>query len=356
MKSLLDALWPMWPPTTVHLYVVVVVLVLVLVVVIGYTYGSAFTGFGRRPVKVTENFDYSPGRSRNDPWEKKTKSVEEQTPRTVWDWLTVVTISAVIAFVAFTYASSQANQQRIIQEQQAREAALLSYFDAMSELMFDRKLLTSEAEDPVRDVARARTLVGLLSVGAEHQRDVIRFLYESDVIKPENPENRIVDLTKANLTEANLTEANLTDAHLNGMPLSGIDLRGANLSDGLDVNSRGAVLKAAGLQNAYLGDANLARADLEDANLESANLTDWIDVNDTRGAILKAADLQNANLKYADLTKANLTEANLTEANLTEANLTEANLSEAKGVTQQELEEQTQKLQGAIMPDGSRHD
>jgi uncharacterized protein YjbI with pentapeptide repeats len=331
MKSLLDALWPMWPPTTVHLYVVVVVLVLVLVVVIGYTYGSAFTGFGRRPVKVTENFDYSPGRSRNDPWEKKTKSVEEQTPRTVWDWLTVVTISAVIAFVAFTYASSQANQQRIIQEQQAREAALLSYFDAMSELMFDRKLLTSEAEDPVRDVARARTLVGLLSVGAEHQRDVIRFLYESDVIKPENPENRIVDLTKANLT----------DAHLNRMPLSGIDLRGANLSDGLDVDMLGATLKAAGLQNAYLGDANLVRADLEDANLESANLTDGLDVNNTRGAILKGADLQNANLKYADLTEANLTEANLTEA---------------KGVTQQELEEQTQKLEGAIMPDGSRHD
>jgi hypothetical protein len=267
---------------------------------------------------------------------KKTKSVEKQTPRTLWDWMTVVTISAVIAIVAFMYASSQAKQQRIIQEQQARDAALLSYFDAMSELMFDRKLLTSEAEDPVRDVARARTLVGLLSVGPEHQRDVIRFLYESDVIKPENPENRIVDLTKANLT----------DAHLNGMPLSGIDLRGANLSDGLDVDTRGANLKAAGLQNAFLGDTNLAGADLEDANLKSANLADWVDVNNARGAILKAADLRNANLKYADLTKANLTEANLTEANLTEA----------KGVTQQELEEQTQKLEGAIMPDGSRHD
>jgi Pentapeptide repeats (8 copies) len=252
-----------------------------------------------------------------------------------------VTISAALALVAFWYTGSQAKQQRIIQEQQAREAALLSYFDAMSVLMFDRKLLTSDAEDPVRDVARARTLVGLLAVGTERQRDVIRFLYESDVIKPETPENRIVDLTKANLT----------DAHLNRMPLSGIDLRGANLSDGLDVDTRGATLKAAGLQNAYLGDANLARADLEDANLESANLTDGLDVNNTRGAILKAADLQNANLKYADLTGANLTEANFTEANLTEANLTEA-----KGVTQQELEEQTQKLEGAIMPDGSRHD
>jgi hypothetical protein len=324
MKSLLDALWP---PTTVHF--VVVVLILVLVGVLGYTIWSAFIGFGRRTVKETETFDYSPGLY--DPWVKKTTSVEEQTPRTVWDWLTVVTISAALALVAFLYASSQANQQRIIQEQQAREAALLSYFDAMSEPMFDRKLLTSEAEDPVRDVARARTLVGLLAVGTERQRDVIRFLYESDVIKPKNPENRIVDLTKANLT----------DAHLNRMPLSGIDLRGANLSDGLDVDTLGATLKAAGLQNAYLGDANLARADLEDANLESANLTDGLDVNNTRGAILKAADLQNANLKYADLTEANLTEANLTEA---------------KGVTQQELEEQTQKLEGAIMPDGSRHD
>jgi hypothetical protein len=299
---------------------------------LGYTKGARFIGFGPHVVRRTTTFEYE---AADAVPVKRTESEEKQTGRTIWDWMTVVTISAALALVAFLYASSQANQQRIIQEQQAREAALLSYFDAMSELMFDRKLLTSDAGDPVRDVARARTLVGLLSVGTERQRDVIRFLYESDVIKPENPENRIVDLTKANLT----------DAHLQRMPLSGIDLRGANLSDGLDVDTLGATLKAAGLQNAYLGDANLARADLEDANLESANLTDGLDVNNTRGAILKAADLQNANLKYADLT----------EANLTEANLTEANLTEAKGVTQQELEEQTQKLEGVIMPDGSRH-
>jgi hypothetical protein len=313
MKSLLEALWP---PKTVHY--VVGVLVLVLVAVLGYTIWSAFIGFGPRVVKETETFDYSPGL--NDPWAKKTRSEEKQTARTVWDWLTVVTISAVLAGVAIWYTSSQAKQQRIIQEQQAREAALVSYFDAMSVLMFDRKLLTSDEGDAVRDVARARTLVGLLSVGTERQRDIIRFLYESEVIKPENPENRIVDLTKANLT----------DAHLNRMPLSGIDLGGANLSDGPDVDLRGASLKAADLQSAYLGDANL----------ESANLSDGHDVN-MRGAILKAADLQNANLNDADLSRADLTEANLTGA---------------KGVTQQELEEQTQKLEGAIMPDGSRHD
>ena len=56
MKSLLDALWP---PTTVLF--VVVVLVLVLVGVIGYTIGSSFIGFGRRTVKETDTFDYSPG-------------------------------------------------------------------------------------------------------------------------------------------------------------------------------------------------------------------------------------------------------------------------------------------------------
>jgi hypothetical protein len=76
MKSLLDALWP---PTMVHF--VVVVLVLVLVGVIGYTIGSAIIGFGRRTVKETETFDYSPGP--NDPWVKKTTSKEKQTPRTL---------------------------------------------------------------------------------------------------------------------------------------------------------------------------------------------------------------------------------------------------------------------------------
>jgi len=56
---------------------------------------------------------------------------------------------------------------------------------------------------------------------------------------------------------------------------------------------------------------------------------------------------------------ANLSGANLTEANLIEADLREANLSgtilERANVTPEQLK-QVESLQGATMPDGTKHD
>ena len=278
MESLLDA------PPVIPQVVWIVGVVILLFLLLGYTIGARFIGFGPHVVKRTTSVEYEAG---SDVPVKTTESEEKQTGRTIWDWMTVVTISAVLAFVAISYTGRQAQQQQYIQEQQAKNAALLAYLDAMSALMFDRNLLTSNANDAVRDVARARTLVGLLSVGPENARYVIRFLYESGSIKPKIPEDRIIDLT----------EANLTDADLQIMPLKGIDLRGANLSDGLDENKRGAILKQADLQGAYLQDADLKRADLRDADLEGADLKHA----DLRDADLEGANLQDANLRDADL-------------------------------------------------------
>jgi uncharacterized protein YjbI with pentapeptide repeats len=273
MESLLDA------PPVIPQVVWIVGVVILLFLLLGYTKGARFIGFGPHVVRRTTTFEYE---AADAVPVKRTESEEKQTGRTIWDWMTVVTISAVLAFVAISYTGHQAQQQQYIQEQQAKNAALLAYLDAMSALMFDRNLLTSNANDAVRDVARARTLVGLLSVGPENVRYVIRFLYESGAIKPKIPEDRIIDLT----------EANLTDADLQIMPLNGIDLGGANLSDGLDENKRGAILKQADLQSAYLQDADLKHADLRDADLQGADL---------KHADLEGANLQDADLKHADL-------------------------------------------------------
>jgi uncharacterized protein YjbI with pentapeptide repeats len=140
---------------------------------------------------------------------------------------------------------------------------------------------TSDEDDVVReheaarDVARARTLVALLAVGPERNRDVVRFLYEAELIKTPNA---IVDLK----------QANLTDADLKKMPLSGIDLSGANLSDGVDENQRGAILRKADLQGAKLDGAKLNSADLEGAVLQDASL---------KGTNLKGTNLKDAMLK-----------------------------------------------------------
>jgi Pentapeptide repeats (8 copies) len=57
----------------------------------------------------------------------------------------------------------------------------------------------------------------------------------------------------------------------------------------------------------------------------------------------------------ANLFRANLSGAYLHYASLRGANLKGADLSWAQGITPEELEQQAASLEGAIMPDGSKH-
>jgi hypothetical protein len=113
---------------------------------------------------------------------------------------------------------------------------------------------------------------------------------------------------------------NLSGADLSGADLSGADLRGARLHN-------------ADLAGANLSEADLRRADLSDALLGLADLS---------GADLGSADLSNANLRSTD---------NLSEADLRSADLRSADLSYVEGISRTELEQQTESLEGATMPD-----
>jgi hypothetical protein len=97
--------------------------------------------------------------------------------------------------------------------------------------------------------------------------------------------------------------------------------------------------------------ANLSKADLKGANLSGANLSR---ANLTR-ADLSGAELVWANLSGAYLNGADLREAYLREANLRGAYLRGAYLRGARGITNKQLEQQAETLEGAIMPDGSKH-
>ena len=72
-------------------------------------------------------------------------------------------------------------------------------------------------------------------------------------------------------------------------------------------------------------------------------------------ANLYGTNLSNANLLGADLSWTILSDANLEAANLFAADLSGANMQGARGVTSQQLEQQTYSLEGAILPDGSKH-
>ncbi len=65
--------------------------------------------------------------------------------------------------------------------------------------------------------------------------------------------------------------------------------------------------------------------------------------------------LIEADLTGARLDEADLRNAHLDDFNLTDAYLYGADLSGATGVTEKQLEAQTLRLEGATVPDGSKH-
>jgi hypothetical protein len=199
----------------------------------------------------------------------------------------------------------RAQEARELEAQRAHEAALEKYFDQVGKLLIEKPLYRASPHDHtsslvVRTVVRAQTLAVLEGLDPGRKRVLLQFLYESGLIAKDKPE---VQLESANLRGANLAEAKLIKASLT---------------------------------YAHLRKANLSSAHLEEADLTGANLT--------------GADLSDTNLIRADLEK-----AILVGADLRGANLRGANLSGSTGMTNEELEQQACSLEGAVMPDGSKH-
>src|SRR5215216_6692159 len=213
------------------------------------------------------------------------------------------------------------NRALEVENQRAQDEALQAYLDQMSTLLLDRNLRSPEEDSEVRTLARARTLTILSRLDGGHERSVLQFLYESDLLS----KGRVVvdlkgaDLSEASLSEANLMAADLSEAHLQGADFLKADLRGANLKKAKlsDADLSGAHLSAvnlhgADLRGADLSDRSLSDADLRGADLSEANLRDA----DLRGAALHGADLSEAYLRGANLSRAGLNEAHLLRADL----------------------------------------
>ena len=228
--------------------------------------------------------------------------------KTLWDWLQLLIVPAILIAVTFAWSATQTRSdnkredRRIDADRAAadtarQDATLQAYFDQMSGLMLDRKLLSSKDDDAVRAVARTVTLTTLRSLDGERKGEVVRFLGEAELL---NVEDARVILADADLVGANLKDAFLLDANLEYINLAGANLAGADLS-GSD------------LQFANLRGANLARALLYDTDLQYANL-------------------EGANLAYAEPAGTLLGEANVADTNLRGARLDVAKLKGAKNL------------------------
>ena len=254
--------------------------------------------------------------------------------KTPWDFIQLLLIPLVLAGVGFLFSAQQnqtslqvserqhradlqiaatryANDQQLAADQQ-RETTLKTYLDDMSDLLLNHNLRKSKSGDEVSQVARERTLTALRRLDANRNGIVLQFLQDAHLIGTENP---IIDFGEADLSGDNLSYVNLSYVNLSYAYLSNADLSYATLSY--------ATLSYADLE------ANLSNADLYNANLS--------------GAILYNANLSDANLEGANLSGAILYNANLSNADLSGAIVTQEQLARAKS------------LQGATMPDGSKH-
>jgi uncharacterized protein YjbI with pentapeptide repeats len=269
--------------------------------------------------------------------------------KTVWDWLQLLIVPLALAVIGFAFTLQQDVRQNAIEERRAQaerelaevraqDAALQAYLDQMTLLILDRKLLEAGDGDPVYTLAQARTSTIIIRLDAEHNRSVTRFLTDSGMTGTERVTEggdatvsvlRGLELDGADLSSGNLVGADLTDASLHNAHLHNAGLLWADLTD-------------ADLSNAGLADANLSFADLSaDGASTSADLCGVVGC----GASLKDADLSNANLFGA----------NLSGADLSGADLMRADLTNAEGINKEELERQAKSLEGATMPDGSKH-
>ena len=236
-------------------------LAFVIIVILGYFFDWPWTGLG--PSKVNG---------------------EKQPAKTLWDWLKLLIIPAVLAVGGYLFTRSENRSTRMAAERRTQDEALQAYLDQMGQMLLDegRPLRQSREGDEVQTLARARTLTVLPRLDGARKGTVVQFLYEAylltkmtiknygyddlpDTIK-ESPQHsipewitkgRIVDLRGADLSKASLGGTTLGRVHLAGADLSGAHLSGARLSN---------------LNEALIRDADLSDTDLSGANLSNVTL------------------------------------------------------------------------------------
>jgi hypothetical protein len=181
--------------------------------------------------------------------------------QTFWDWLDILLVPLVLAIGGYLFTRSENRATQAAAERRALDDILQAYLDGMAQLLTDKERPLHQAQrgDNLSTVARARTLTVLSRLDGYRKRNVLEFLYESDLIDQEqallDESNRIekhhniIRLHQADLIEARLAAVNLSGALLREAVLIGADLRRADLS-GADLSwtvLRGAVLIRADL-------------------------------------------------------------------------------------------------------------
>src|SRR3954447_19843647 len=124
---------------------------------------------------------------------KKAPDEEVQPAKTLWDWLQLLIVPAILVAVTFAWSATQTRSDnrredrrlaadRTGAERVRQDKTPNDYIRQVSDLMLNKKLLSSRPDDSVRSVARTLTLTTLRRLDGARKGEVVRFLHEARLI------------------------------------------------------------------------------------------------------------------------------------------------------------------------------
>ena len=156
-----------------------------------------------------------------------------------------------------------------IAKENHKEKIIQDFFDSITNLIFDRKLLNSMFEDEVRKIAYIKTITTLKRLDPGRKTIIIEFLSDTKLIQQNGKRKPIISLERADLENINLQEADLQGVDFRRANLKGADLSGANLNK---ANFEYAFLNHVSFWSSKLQKANFYRAKLISTHFPFADL------------------------------------------------------------------------------------
>ena len=232
--------------------VAMVLVVAITLIIVGYWFDWAgFNGYNKIAVAHTISGTNAGTVIRTE---------EYQPGRTLWDWLQLLIIPAVLAVGGYLFNYTTSRTEREVATDRQRQEALQTFIDKISELLLHEDLRNPDYKGEARTIIRARTLAVLPELDGKRKGDIIQFLYDAALIIDTNFYG--IDLNGAILPYARLDHAFLDGAQFHKAYLFRADLSNALLY--------ATDLSGADLSEANLSEANLGQADLSGANLSGA--------------------------------------------------------------------------------------
>src|SRR5262245_4663768 len=176
-----------------------------------------WTGFGKRRLEKSPDFEVQPS-------------------QTLWDWLQLLIVPAILVRIAYASNAAQASREdrredrhiledRGLARAATQDAALLAYFAHEGDLILKRRLLASS---PAAELARTMTLATVHRLDGRRKAEIIRFLFESHLLARGA---QILDLEAADLRRLELVHAHVpADISLHAAKLRGARIAATRLT------------------------------------------------------------------------------------------------------------------------------